>query len=143
MVFELITGDFLFNPRPGHDHKKNPHVHGDKHSDEGHGHGHGHGHHDDHHHHEEEHGHGHKHAKSELSSDAFDTCNGSIDYDKIAFADDECRRNVILVGTKLDLVRKDPAKREVEFHEAKALARKMRLAAAMEISSKEDTLLGE
>ena len=23
MVFELITGDFLFNPRPGQDHKKN------------------------------------------------------------------------------------------------------------------------
>ena len=23
MIFELITGDFLFNPRPGSDHKKN------------------------------------------------------------------------------------------------------------------------
>jgi len=23
MIFELITGDFLFNPRPGTDHKKN------------------------------------------------------------------------------------------------------------------------
>jgi hypothetical protein len=23
MVFELITGDFLFNPRPGENHKKN------------------------------------------------------------------------------------------------------------------------
>jgi len=23
MVFELITGDFLFNPRPGQEHKKN------------------------------------------------------------------------------------------------------------------------
>ncbi len=22
MIFELITGDFLFNPRPGSDHKK-------------------------------------------------------------------------------------------------------------------------
>ena len=23
MIFELITGDFLFNPRPGSNHKKN------------------------------------------------------------------------------------------------------------------------
>jgi serine/threonine-protein kinase SRPK3 len=23
MVFELVTGDFLFNPRPGPDYKKN------------------------------------------------------------------------------------------------------------------------
>jgi serine/threonine-protein kinase SRPK3 len=23
MIFELITGDFLFNPRPGAQHKKN------------------------------------------------------------------------------------------------------------------------
>ena len=78
-----------------------------------------------------------------MSSDAFDTCNGSIDYDKVAHADDENRRNVILVGTKLDLVRSDPAKRQVEFSEAKELARKLKLAAAMEISSKEDTQLGE
>lgn len=98
------------------------------------------------------HGHGHDHSpakpkqrkiQSEMSSEDFETANGSIDYDNIIRVGEENRRNVILVGTKLDLVKKNPEKRQVEFKEAKALAAKLKLAAVTELSSKEDITLGE
>lgn len=54
-----------------------------------------------------------------MSSGAFDTVRGSINYDEIIHNGDENRRNVILVGTKLDLVRNKPKLRQVEFKEAK------------------------
>jgi hypothetical protein len=78
-----------------------------------------------------------------LSSDAFDTAHGSVDYDRICNLSEENRRNVIVVGTKLDLVRKNPSLREVGFHEAKQLARRLKLAAVTELSSKDDVLLGD
>ena len=51
--------------------------------------------------------------------DDFLTCNSGIDIDKLAIEQDGTIRNVILVGTKLDLVKEAPHARQVPFSEAK------------------------
>jgi len=47
-------------------------------------------------------------------------------------------QNIVLVGTKLDLVDGDPGRREVTFNEAVELAHKMGLGGVIETSSKEN-----
>ena len=51
-------------------------------------------------------------------------------------------KNVVLVGTKLDLVLKDESQRKVSFEEALALARRLNCAAFIETSSKDEKTLG-
>ena len=51
-------------------------------------------------------------------------------------------QNIILVGTKLDLVHKDERQRKVKFEEALALARKLNCSAFIETSAKDDKTMG-
>ena len=51
-------------------------------------------------------------------------------------------KNVILVGTKLDLVQKDESLRQVSFEEGLTLARRLNCAAFIETSSKDDKTIG-
>jgi hypothetical protein len=46
-------------------------------------------------------------------------------------------KNVILVGTKLDIVKKDPSKRAVTSEEALALAKKLNLYSFIETSAQD------
>jgi hypothetical protein len=46
--------------------------------------------------------------------------------------------NIVLVGTKLDLVKKDKSRRQVTYEEAVKLAHKYGLAGVLETSAKED-----
>ena len=77
----------------------------------------------------------------EGKSNDFVTCNSGLDIDRLA-DDEKVVRNVILVGTKLDVVKQVPSKRQVDFQEAKRLAKKLNLSAVLEISSKEEQWTG-
>ena len=44
--------------------------------------------------------------------------------------------NIVLVGTKVDLVQRNPERRQVSFHQAVEFAYKYRLAGVVETSSK-------
>lgn len=68
----------------------------------------------------------------------FITAQSGVDLDEIAKQDERPYHNVILVGTKLDLVKQNPALRRVSFQEAKNFSRRLGLAACLEISSKEE-----
>lgn len=51
-------------------------------------------------------------------------------------------KNVVLIGTKLDLVIKDESRREVQFEEALRLARRLNCSAFIETSSKDEQTMG-
>lgn len=51
-------------------------------------------------------------------------------------------KNVVIIGTKLDLVIKDESLRQVSFEEALAMARRLNCAAFIETSSKDEKTMG-
>ena len=73
----------------------------------------------------------------DVDSEQFGTANSGANLDLIEDVDPnlKTRLNVILVGTKLDLVKQNPSKRQVKFAQALKLANEYSLAGAMEVTS--------
>lgn len=71
----------------------------------------------------------------EYQNSAFQTCNSGVKHDNVNCSGPP--RNVVLVGTKLDIVMRDESKRQVKFKDALALATRLNLAGVVETSAKE------